>query len=264
MLLVLRGSPYGINDELSSSEMNVLNDQLPNAFDAVNGGAYTLVAPASIGGDFVTISNFISDTETFLNGVTHIDGVASVTVSLTIDGSSSAELDFTSGATLRGAAGSSLIWAGSTNFTGGLIANSNFQHLSGIALFAAAANFGGAVNFTAGSVTNQVTISNSGAGHIACRYVVGVDENHVYSISDADIIRVPVMTTARTYTIASAGATLGCVIEITLDTTSGTDLLSIQRDDFSTLATLQRTVRNYTKLVFDGTNWQRVFTGLIA
>lgn len=44
------GGPFGVNDELTSVEMNILNDEIQNALDAINGGSFLTATQAVMGG----------------------------------------------------------------------------------------------------------------------------------------------------------------------------------------------------------------------
>lgn len=44
MLVVLKASPYGLGDQLTSVQMNILNDEITHALDGVGGGTYVLGA----------------------------------------------------------------------------------------------------------------------------------------------------------------------------------------------------------------------------
>ena len=44
MLVVLKASPFGVGDQLTSVEMNILNDEIAHALDGINGGTYALTA----------------------------------------------------------------------------------------------------------------------------------------------------------------------------------------------------------------------------
>jgi len=51
------GVPYTFGEKLPSGHVNTVWAQQPNAFDAINGGTYALVNPATINGGLVTLQN---------------------------------------------------------------------------------------------------------------------------------------------------------------------------------------------------------------
>jgi hypothetical protein len=89
-LAVLKASPFGVGDQLTSVEMNILNDEIVRAVDGINGGTYVLTAQL----------NFTS---------------ASFGLSLTkLDFANSAAIGFGTSVTIAG----SPTWTGSPVFSG--------------------------------------------------------------------------------------------------------------------------------------------------
>lgn len=282
-------SGFGPNDELTSVEMEFLDEQMPDAIDGAGGSAGTPYSPSTaVIIDGANGFEFRSPLKVTSAGYFDFNlGDLSISTSGFITGGGFVSLfqgDVTIASPRQLAIMGTLAVAGSSAVFSGCSADFDLGFTvgpSGVVTVNSAAAWtfsntpvfaNGFTTSTAGTATfnrpavfaSGSTITISGTARIAYRYAVGVDATHTYSVADVDIIRVPTMTAPRTYVITSTGAAAGNVMEVRLATASGTDLLSVVRDDASTLATLQRGTRDYTRLVFDGTNWQTVFTGLTA
>ncbi len=265
---------WGFNEQLTSAQINFIDSQLPYAVDGHAGGTYAPAPdPIIIGGSGLYVSGPFSASSSI-----SLDGVAQVTVSLTIDGPSSALLELTSGATLQGDAGAIGTWAGAWTFTGSttlggattvdvaltidggsaalleVTSGGTFQaHSGSTTTFENAPTFSnGFVTGTAGSATfgrpaifngtmsaNSVLALGSG-GYIQHRHVSGQNATHTYNVAtEGDRVIWGTLTADHDATIADA--TEGAEMIVALDPTGSFagHRVTVKRADTSVITYLE-------------------------
>lgn len=251
-LAKLKASPFGVNDELTSVEINILNDEIQNALDAVNGGTYVAVNPVTVGGiwgftgDVLITGTFKSNTivEIGAGATLRVDGTANA------DFKSGADCLLENGSTLTGNTGSAIFWSGASTWSIGLATfncNVLFQapgtpHLTNGALF----DTGGTVTLATGvtlTLASGATVNVNApliigtGGYIRHKKKTGQDTAAVtYDIAvDGDVILWSSLTADRTCTIADAtdGATMHLALEPT--GTFGGFKVTVKRADTTTI-----------------------------
>lgn len=227
MLSKLKVSPFGLNDELQSVEMNILNDEIQNALDAINGGTYVAVSPVSWSGDwaFDGAGLVTFNCNSSFNAVATFNALGSFVAGAeflsNVDVQSS--VAFANGSTLTGTAGATITWTGDVTFKGNIF----FDTGTSLAIFKNGATFntggsvsvsvpwafasGAALTLAAGSTASiATTVTMSGAGHINDRMVDAADTSTTYSIADGDVFYLPGSNTnLNTYTLSNTGAARG-------------------------------------------------------
>lgn len=276
-MTLVRSKPsgFGVHDKLTSVEQELIDSQLPYALDGNAGGTYapsSVITIAGSGADFTTTLTVSGTLE--VTGTTNLDGPTTSTVSITIDGGSSALLELTSGATLQGDAGSILAWAGTSTFTGTVAMN-------GIATFNATPVFASGLTVSSGTANLNTTTQIGGffncsavmvlqgGARVRERRVSGMNADTSYAVADATVVDVPTLSANRTYAISSTGAVDGDTITFTMasDATSANGFgITLQRvsDATSIGPGIVKTVGApvWMRIIFDSTKWQPCEWGL--
>lgn len=225
--MFVRSNPlnYGFLEKLTSAEMNLVDSQLPNALDIVNGGAYTLLVDCTVNGTALFtfacplnvdgVANFNNGVSFFANtqlfGTTEIGGATSVFSGIT----------WTAGSFLSGDAAADFAWAGTANFTGPTNVTALLTLTGGLVVSAGGIVFdtpidlsstmtalaGSTFGFAAGSIANfETPIALGVGGYVQHRKKTGSTTDNIhYSIAvDGDRIIWPSLSADITAFIDNA------------------------------------------------------------
>ncbi len=150
---------WGFNEKLTSAQMNATDAQWPDALDGAAGGVYAPSSVIQIGGLGIGITGPADFTGVF----TLFTGIVEST--LTINGGSSAEIDFTSGSTLRIGSGATVLVESAGNLN---VANGGTIDVLGSGTFkgeaASIATWAGAWTFSNASSVSFLNGAGIGGG----------------------------------------------------------------------------------------------------
>jgi hypothetical protein len=196
---------------ITGAELEYWDASIANAIDGLNGGAYSLTADVTIGGDpFVA---WVFDLQTTFNGGTIFSSTALFTGDVTLQGLAT----FDGGTTFNGA----VILNDYANFFGAADFQDNLTVL-GIASLQGGVNLSGAVAVSgpttfssAASADFAGTVTTSGSGAMRVRRVrrqtIGGDAPATIDVTLTDHVTVPagVLSASQSYTISDTGAVNG-------------------------------------------------------
>lgn len=254
------GVGYAFGEKLPSSHMNTLTSDHPHAVDGAGGGAYSL-------GASLTLASSSAYVLWSTSGLT-LGDIANANL-LTIGAAGGkwfgAWATGGAGTTVSFAAGAAVSSACNWSITAGTFLWQTGARLeldaSSPLVSSGPAAFYGDVLFAAGSTCAvQTTLAFSNGGHARERLVTGATTNHTYHIADADMIRVPALSSSIDYTFSNAGCAGGESIVVYLTNFADTmNMVTLKTDGGASLVALRSgtsTFKGWAKLVHNGTDWE--------